>query len=290
MARMRYLKPEFWTDGKVVKLSPWARLLFMGSWNFALCERGHLDDDAMALKLKVLPADPIDADEVLEEVIASGRIKRRQMADGRTYLHVVHLADHQKVDSRWTSRCPYCAHEDSGAPANSPPASPSLSETLPSSEEPPDSHQDSAQEGMGGEGNRRGEEGSTNSRGSAASDRPARAPTFEDFWAVFPDTNDKKPARTKWDAAVKAGVDPAVILAGAIRYRDDPNREQPFTKMAKTWLNNACWENGPLPPRQGRRAGPGGEQFRNGLALAERARQLEAEAEAQSQLMIEESA
>jgi hypothetical protein len=72
VARMRYLKPEFWTDSKVIRMSPFARLLFQGSWNFALCDAGHLDDDALALKLKVLPADPVNADELLEEVIATG--------------------------------------------------------------------------------------------------------------------------------------------------------------------------------------------------------------------------
>jgi hypothetical protein len=44
MARIRTTKPEFWTDGKVVGMSPFARLLFLGSWNFALCDDGHLRD------------------------------------------------------------------------------------------------------------------------------------------------------------------------------------------------------------------------------------------------------
>ena len=40
MARMRYLKPEYWTDSKVVGMPMEARLLFMGSWNFAICDSG----------------------------------------------------------------------------------------------------------------------------------------------------------------------------------------------------------------------------------------------------------
>lgn len=38
MARIRTVKPEFWTDRRMVKLSPLARLLYISSWNFALCE------------------------------------------------------------------------------------------------------------------------------------------------------------------------------------------------------------------------------------------------------------
>src|SRR6187549_3547836 len=101
MARMRYVKPEYWTDSKIIKLGPWARLLYIGSWNFAICEVGHLDDDAMALKLKVLPADPIDADEVLEEIVAAGRIVRKTLPDGRTYLVIPRLPNHQKTETRW---------------------------------------------------------------------------------------------------------------------------------------------------------------------------------------------
>lgn len=159
MARMRYVKPEYWTDSKIVQLSPWARLLYIGSWNFAICDAGHLDDDAMALKLKVLPADPIDAAETLEEIVATGRILRKTLPDGSSYLHIVKLSVHQKVDARWSPRCPYCTAErlesplegsggEADPPENtperspSPGASPKLSEPL----------RNSSQEGIGGEG------------------------------------------------------------------------------------------------------------------------------------------
>lgn len=145
MARMRYIKPEFWTDSKVVSLSRDARLLFIGMWNFAVCDAGHLPDDALALKLKVLPADPVDAEKLIDEIVTSGMVTRGVTPDGRAYLHVIHLIDHQKTDSRWASRCPYCTQL----------SPPNLSQTQESSGESSNSHQDSAQEGIGGE--RRGE-------------------------------------------------------------------------------------------------------------------------------------
>jgi hypothetical protein len=152
VARMRYLKPEFWTDSKVIRMSPFARLLFQGSWNFALCDAGHLDDDALALKLKVLPADPVNADELLEEVIATGRIVRKCTSDGKQYLQVLNLTRHQKVDTRWTPRCLYCSAESS---QNLPETRESFGEGQRDSAEPSDSHQDSGKDGMGGE--RRGD-------------------------------------------------------------------------------------------------------------------------------------
>jgi hypothetical protein len=38
-------------------------------------------------------------------------------------------------------------------------------------------------------------------------------------------------------------------VAGAARYRDDPNREKRFTKLPATWLRAGCWEDDPLPSR-----------------------------------------
>lgn len=152
MARIRSLKPEFWTDGNIVKLSPWARLFYQGTWNFALCDRGHLPDDPVELKLKILPADDVDPTALIEELVANGRLERRVTADGRHFLHIVRLGDHQKVDARWQSRCPYCAAEAAtgSEPLDEPPDdSPELPETPASDAETP---ADSPQEGKGGEG------------------------------------------------------------------------------------------------------------------------------------------
>lgn len=124
MARIRTTKPEFWTDGDVMDLTPHARMLFHGSWNFTLCDYGHLPDDPRRLKMQVLPADdvmlvrdptadigwrvaPLDPAALVEEIIAAGRFARL-VVDGRSYLHVVRFADHQRLDKRWTPRCPVC--------------------------------------------------------------------------------------------------------------------------------------------------------------------------------------
>ena len=131
MARIRTFKPEFWTDSKVVTLSPFARLLFLGSWNFALCDDGHLPDDAMALKLQVLPADAVDPFELLQELLDAGVIVHGTTSDGRNYLHIRRLRNHQKVDNRWSPRCFVCSDK----PAETPPSSSKLPETRASLDE-----------------------------------------------------------------------------------------------------------------------------------------------------------
>jgi hypothetical protein len=74
----------------------------------------------------------------------------------------------------------------------------------------------------------------------------APAPTFDDFWVVYPRKVEKKTARAKWDAAIKRAT-PAEIIAGAERYRDDPRRTPQYTKHPTTWLNGDCWGDEPIP-------------------------------------------
>ena len=113
MARARLISPDFWSDGKVVCLSPFARLFFIGTWNFTYCSKGHLPDDATALKLKILPTDDVDEAALLEELLASTRVVRLAFPGNKTYLHVVNFEAHQAKDKYTAkSRCPVCALEN----------------------------------------------------------------------------------------------------------------------------------------------------------------------------------
>ena len=105
MAKMRGIKPEFWTDSKVVSVSPLARLLFLGMWTFA-CDNGHIDDDTIQLKIRVLPVDSCDVEALLDELILVGVVERR---DG--FLKVVKLSEHQRIDLRYLTLCDHCEHD-----------------------------------------------------------------------------------------------------------------------------------------------------------------------------------
>jgi hypothetical protein len=74
---------------------------------------------------------------------------------------------------------------------------------------------------------------------------------FGDFWAAYPIHRDKAAAKVAWDKAVR--LTPAeVIIAGALAYRDDPNRDPGKTKYAQGWLNGKRWEDDPIPSNNGR--------------------------------------
>jgi len=112
MPRIRTVKPEFWTDGVMISLPYEARLFYIGMWNFA-CDRGHMADDPLGLKLKVMPADPVDGAVLVQQLVDAGRVERLILPDGRSYLVIPRFGDHQRIDTRWNSRCPVCTHLDS---------------------------------------------------------------------------------------------------------------------------------------------------------------------------------
>lgn len=72
---------------------------------------------------------------------------------------------------------------------------------------------------------------------------------FQEFWSIYPKKADKPVAKRAFEKALKRTT-AEVILNGAQSYRDDPNREQRFTKNPASWLNADAWENEPLPSKE----------------------------------------
>jgi hypothetical protein len=70
---------------------------------------------------------------------------------------------------------------------------------------------------------------------------------FVRFWAAYPRRADKGNARTAFAKALKiADVD--VIISGAERYRDSPQRNPNYTRLPSTWLNGEGWEDEVIGP------------------------------------------
>lgn len=219
MARIRTIKPEFWTDGNIVSLSPLARLFFIGMWNFTLCDHGHVADDVFRLKLQILPADTVDPDALLQEIINAGRVQRISDSNGRSYLFIKRFADHQKIDPRWRTRCPACAQVDSLLPVET---QPSLIER---ERETP-----VLTPGKYGKG-REARKTSSNPAG------------FEGFWAAYPRKVGKQAAVSAFAKALK-NADAATITAGAAHFRTQVDgKDRQFIPYPAHWLNDGRWED-----------------------------------------------
>ena len=98
VARIRTIKPEFWTSAQVLECSTNARLLFVGLWNFA-DDQGRHPDNAKQCKAEVFPADDFtlaDVQGMLDELSTNGLIAR-YVHDGKGYFYIPGW-HHQRID------------------------------------------------------------------------------------------------------------------------------------------------------------------------------------------------
>jgi len=104
MARIRTIKPEFWTSESVVECSPTARLLLIGMLNFA-DDYGNLVNSPKRLKMQIFPADIIDTTTLLEELIKHGLVIPYSV-DGEKYLNIKGFRKHQVINKPSKSKIP----------------------------------------------------------------------------------------------------------------------------------------------------------------------------------------
>lgn len=255
MARIRSLKPEFWTDSKLVRLSRDARLFYAGTWNFAMCDNGHLPDDADQLKMQIFPADDdVSVDKLIEELVNAGRLLRMWSDDGRTFLQIKKLADHQKLEKRWSPRCQACQATLVPPP---PETSPKLPEPLPTPQNLPETPATSPQGGIG----RDSLKDSPSPKGGDVPEEPpavlqlvpeptsagrktnSYTRTFEAFWLTYPKRNGKRDG--KFEASVEFSkalrlVDAETLMTAVRAYAA---RRDPLPPDAERWLKHRRWED-----------------------------------------------
>lgn len=73
-------------------------------------------------------------------------------------------------------------------------------------------------------------------------------PRFVEFWSTYP-RREAKPNALKALAKALKRAPLEKIIAGAAKYRDDPNRDPAYTAHAATWLNRDGWDDPRLPSK-----------------------------------------
>lgn len=94
MSRIRSTHPGIWTDERFVGVSAYARLLFMGIWN-ECDDYGSFEWSPLKLKMRLLPADNVDAAELLAELEAAGSIMRYEVG-GKPFGAVRNFCQYQR--------------------------------------------------------------------------------------------------------------------------------------------------------------------------------------------------
>ena len=95
MARIRTIKPEFFTSEDIVSLSPLARLLYVALW----CEadkEGRLVWKPKTFKMRYLPGDSCSIEKLCNELVNAGVVAL--YGDG--LAHIPGFAKHQHVNPR----------------------------------------------------------------------------------------------------------------------------------------------------------------------------------------------
>jgi hypothetical protein len=98
MARIRSIKPEFWTSEQVMECSPNARLLFIGLWNFC-DDSGRHPLTPRQIKALIFPSDDFTVESIrgmFGELSANGLIEIYSI-ENKEYFQVTGW-QHQKID------------------------------------------------------------------------------------------------------------------------------------------------------------------------------------------------
>ena len=98
MARIRTIKPEFFTSSDIVSLSPLARLFYVSMW----CEadrEGRLSWNTKTFKIRYFPADDCDIEAIAHECIEVGLIELYEI-DGKKFAEIPSFKTHQVINNR----------------------------------------------------------------------------------------------------------------------------------------------------------------------------------------------
>lgn len=220
MARIRTIKPEFFTSEDIVSLSPYARLLYVALW----CEadrEGRMAWKPRTFKMRYLPADNVDIDALCNEIVTAGLVKL--YGEGYAYVPAFHA--HQHINPREAaSQLPDPPKDDQKTTRKARAVDAS------GTREPRDSDVQVGREGKGKEGK----------------DDASRDALFESFWKAYPRKVGKDEARKAFDKRK-----PTPELLNALLAAIEVQRQSlpwlkdggQFIPHPATWLNQGRWQD-----------------------------------------------
>lgn len=113
MARIRSIKPEFWSSEQVMECSVTARLMFIGMWNFA-DDLGRIPLSVKSIKAKVFPSDEMASEIILGMIAELSRngLLQPYTVDGVEFLQITGW-HHQRIDKPQPAKYPAPSEGDS---------------------------------------------------------------------------------------------------------------------------------------------------------------------------------
>ena len=116
MARIRTIKPSFFTSTTVAELPIEVRLTFIGLWTH-VDDEGRAVDDPRLVKAAIWPLDDRRNATAIEKdlaILAKRGLIERYTHDGHRYLRVRTWKEHQRINRPQESRLPRSPEEQAG--------------------------------------------------------------------------------------------------------------------------------------------------------------------------------
>jgi hypothetical protein len=242
MARIRSIKPDFFTSETIAALPLSARLTFIGLWTY-VDDNGVGIDNELLITAAVWPLERDNLEtlartrEDLASLSGTGLVARYQ--DSRkSYLYITSWDEHQKVDHPRKPRYPRPAQVGNVVALNS--RNGNVDQNLATDSRQTREDLDPEQgSGIRDQGSGNPPKPPTGAKRSGRQNYDYdNDPVFGHFWSVFPKKKGKPAAYEAWQKAMTRGADPNVIIKGAEAYRDDPSRNPEKTKYPQGWLND----------------------------------------------------
>jgi hypothetical protein len=107
VARIRTIKPEFFTSLAIADLTPERRLSFIGLWTH-VDDEGRCVDDARLIKAAIWPLDDRTAEDVESDLraLSESSLITRYTFNRKRYLAVTNWHEHQRISRPTESKLP----------------------------------------------------------------------------------------------------------------------------------------------------------------------------------------
>ena len=227
MARIRTIKPEFFTSEDIVDMPYHDRLLYIALW----CEadrEGRIVWKPRTIKMRYFPADDFDVAEACERLVSTGHVVL--YGDGLAYIPT--FLDHQHINPREAQSTLPAPEDIDACPTRAPRVEVASVTVHPSSVT-------RREEGKGKEGiHDASDDASTKPRTQSAA-------RFAEFWQAWP-AGPRKQARAECEKKWKArGLDSLTDeIVGHVQSLLKTKQFQEFTPAPLTYLNQRRWEDG----------------------------------------------
>lgn len=220
MARIRTIKPDFFTSEDIVSLTPMARLLFIATWLEA-DRAGRFSWRPKTMKLRYLPGDDCNVEELADELLGAGLIVTYEI-NGQLYAEIPSFIRHQVINNR-ESESAIPARESDATVTREARVNNAITTPL-----------------MGKEG--KGKEGhSTRREQYIEADNG-----FAQFWALYPVKKSKQDALRAWQKLKPTeGLLTTILSAlGDHKASSDWLKDGgKFIPHPASWLNGRRWED-----------------------------------------------